>query len=199
MTAALLERPTTATNGCRFKNWCNGSCDDSSDRGGERNHWSPYGGMFWAYDVDERIGVQLYGYENDADGINPVRVYLAIGDDSLDEDGIALTVDGARALGVALQGIAPRHPAYEDELVYAVEADGDERAVTAEYRHERWRRCAATAQEEHVEFSVRPDSTRKHCVRVRLSLDASRALGARLMEESDRAAESNRKYGLVSR
>jgi hypothetical protein len=198
MTAALLERPAIVLDGCRFRNWCDGRCEYTSHLCGERNHWSFYDRVFWAYDVEERISVQLYGYENDDDGVDPVRVYLAVGDDGLDEAGITLPADGARALGAALQGFTPTRPTYEDVLIHAVETDGDKRAVTAEFRRERWRRDAEAPQEEHVEFSIRPDSTGCHSIRVRLSLEDSQAFGARLVEEADRAAESNRSQGLVT-
>lgn len=196
MTAALLERPTTNTSGCRFPDWCHGSCITAPDTCGERNHWSS-GTQFWAYDVDERISVELYDYENDRDGIDPVHVYLAAGDQQYDEDGTAIPVNHARALGVALQEFTPRGRWPEDALILTALDDEGDWAVIAEYRKERERRDG-TLQDEHVEFSIRPDSTRKHSIRVRLSMKQARALGHCLVEEADRADASNRKYGLVT-
>jgi len=194
MTAALLDRPIVDTAGCRFPDWCQGSCV-STDIGGERNHWSA-SSRFWACDVDERIAVELYGYENDRDGIDPVRVYLAAGDQQLDEDGVAIPAGQASELGVALQQFTPPGRWPEDDLIHTALDDDGDWAVTAEYRKQRERRDGSLL-DEHVELSIRPDNTRKHAIRVRLSLKQARALGHCLVEEADRADASNRTYGLA--
>ena len=196
MTAALLKPRPAETGGCRFPDWCNGSCEEGDVPGGERNHWSN-GTRFPAFDVDERIAVELYDYENAEDGIDPVLVYLAAGDDDLDEDGVSIPTEQARSLGVLLREFSPKSKWPEDERIYtALDKDGDW-AVTADYRHKRDLRMGGV-QAEHVEFSIRPDSTRRHSIRVRLSMLTAKRLGRHLIAEADRAAASNAKFGLVS-
>lgn len=197
MTAALLDRPISNVSGCRFPGWCDGTCRDTAQIGGEQFHWSPWAGIFRDYDIDQRLGVQLFGYENDKDGIDPVRVYVAAGDDFCDEDGCPMPSDQAQALGSALVEFQPRS-AYEDDLVYtAVDCDGSW-LVSAEYRRPRWRRTGAD-RAEHVEFSIRPDSTRRHSIRVRLSVETVRAFGRCLIGAATQAAASNRDFGLADR
>lgn len=191
MTAALLDSRTAGANYCRFT-WCAGSCKADTHPSGERNHWS--GSItFPAYDVDERVAVELYEYENNEDGADPVAVYVAIGDDAFDEDGSQLTVSQARALGVALRDFAPSRPDIdmEDFLIHAVDGDKGERILTAEYRHERIRRDWS-AQPAHVEFSMRPEPGRKHSIRVRLDLETARRFGRHLIGAADQADISNR-------
>ena len=197
MTTAMLEQmPHSGTTDCRFPEWCYGSC--KLDRqGAERNHWSS-GIRFWAFDVDdERIAVELYGYENEEDGSNPVRVYLAAGDQNMDEDGTSLCTTEARALGEALQAFKPRAPQAEDDLVYSAPGVDGDWAVSAEYRRERYGRDGS-CRDEHVEVSIRPDSTRQHSIRVRLSMDDAHALGRCLVGQAELADAANRFFGLVT-
>lgn len=195
MTTALLDRPAATTAGCRFPTWCAGECWTGAPRSsGELNHWSA-ATNFWSYDLDERIGIELYAYENVRDGASPVAVYVSIGDDCLDEDGGQLTAEQARTLGVALDNFTPRHPCTEDQLIHAVD-HGSGQFFTAEYRRERMRRDYSI-RPAHIEFSLRPDSTRKHWIRERLSLGTAHRLARALIGAADQADRSNREHGLV--
>ncbi|PRY24036.1 hypothetical protein [Pseudosporangium ferrugineum] len=197
MTAVLLDRPAATTAGCRFPTWCAGECRAGTPGpSGELNHWST-ATNFRSYDLDERIGIELYAYENSEDGASPVAVYLSIGDDYLDEDGGQLTVRQARGLGEALLTFAPRLPLHEDQLIHAVDRDG-EQFLTAEYRRERERRDCSV-RPANVEFSIRPDGTRKHWIRERLSLGTTQRLARALIDAADQADRSNLEHGLVDK
>jgi hypothetical protein len=198
MSTAVLARPATTISQCRFPDWCNSSCEQDTEHvSGERNHWST-GTQFWAYDVDdERIAVELYDYENTQDGVDPVRVYLAAGDDNFDEDGCPIPAEQARKLGILLTEFSPDRKWLMDAHIYTALDTGSDRAVIAEYRRERLRRDG-NVQDEHVEVSIRPSSPREHSIRVRLSMSTAGAFGRCLVTEADRADASNRALELLA-
>lgn len=195
---AILTRPVNnrgPADDCRYPNWCEG-CSKSIH--GEKNHWSS-GIRFWDYDIaDERLAVELFGYENDTDGIDPVRVYIAAGNSHVDEDGVSLATGQARALGEALVGFEPeKNRRSADDMVHTAFLDDGGWAVTAEYRRERGRRDGSD-QEAHVEFSLWPEQGRAHSIRVRLDMDTARTFGQCLIEQADLADAANRFFGLVT-
>lgn len=189
MTATLIEHTKVEAASCRYA-WCTGTDHDSTPSlpNAEHNHWSEtrdFKAVMW----DERIGVQLYGYEWVETGADPIRVYLALGDDTgADVDGFSITPAEARTLGTLLRNFKPKDAQWQDEMVFALGEDST--SFTVEFRHERQVRhsCELPAV---FEFSLRTTST-THMVRMSLPRTTARFLGRHLVESADLADASDR-------
>lgn len=195
MTAAVLDRSTAAApHNCRFASWCAGNCDYSACTG-EFNYWSDSEDIE-AYNLDERFGVQLFGYEV-PDGVDPVRVYLALGDDAgMDVDGFSMTPAEARDLGAALFSFTPKDADWDDELVF-VHDDNGVRVLSVEFRHIRQSRRGIDVPP-LLEFSMKSDNEKRPVARMSLDGSSARWLGRKLIEAADQADDSNRAEGLTA-
>lgn len=184
MTAALLDRPDTATNDdCRFSAWCKGECAARpGDVNRERSHWS-HARVVTELEFGDRLGVELFHGECPGE-TTETWVCLTAGDEFFEEDTYSLTPAQARDLGAALQ--VPRTGDDDDRLLWRSEPD-DQQALTAEFRQARIRRNG-THRAAQVEVSLHT-SSQKHSLRIRLDLSGAWFLGRYLMFAADEASE----------
>lgn len=177
--------------GCRFSSWCN-DCDDAGIRG-ERNHWSG-SRQFYDAELEDFVGVELYGYENDRDGIDPVQVYLAGGRDGDELGGRPIPAEKALALGQAILAFRGKSDS-RDSLVHSVEVDG-ELVVSAEFRAAR-RRRNGTVRTPRMELSVH--GAEDYAFRLQLAMGRLRDLGLHLVNQAQLAIDANRFLGLLGK
>lgn len=201
MTAALLERHTAETGGCRFPDWCNGSCDDAPDRG-ELSHWSDQASVC-SPDVFEFVTVELFGYEVGT-SIDPIRVCVSVGDEDCCTDHTTFTPVEARELGNILVNVKATDLPFGDALLWH-DSKASVPEFFVEFRQPRElrgarfnRRASAYETPASVEVSIR-DSSDGPFGRVRLNLAGAAKLGRLLIDHADRADKANVEFGLVTK